>query len=96
MLPVFPCSHAGHADRQPRWKAMLTILQMRSSQLCAKPPTPMMYVTQLPEASTHQKYMSQKDETRGGADSIRAVNCSKSRAILYRWGDGIKMKKGGR
>jgi len=43
-----------------------------------------MYVTQLPEASTHPKYMSQKDETRGTADSIRAANYPKRWAILYR------------
>ena len=43
-----------------------------------------MYVTQLPVASTHPKYMSQKDETRGGADSIRAANYLKRWAILYR------------
>jgi hypothetical protein len=35
-----------------------------------------MYVTQLPEASTHPKYM-RKDETRSGADSIRAVTTRK-------------------
>src|SRR4029077_12693925 len=38
---------------------------------------PVMYVTQLPEASTHPKYMSRKDETRGGIDSIRAVTARK-------------------
>ena len=35
---------------------------------------PTMYVTQLSVASTHPTYMSLKDETRGGADSIRAAN----------------------
>ena len=55
-----------------------------------------MYVTQLSVASTHPKYMSQKeDETRGGADSIRAANYPKIWAILYRWEKGIKVKRGG-
>jgi hypothetical protein len=53
-----------------------------------------MYVTQLPEASTHPKYMSQKDETRGTADSIRAANYLKRWAILYRWEKRIKLKEG--
>jgi hypothetical protein len=52
-----------------------------------------MYVTQLPEASTHPKYMSQKDETRGTADSIRAANYLKRWAILYRWEKRIKLKE---
>jgi hypothetical protein len=54
-----------------------------------------MYVTQLPEASTHPKYMSQKDETRGTADSIRAANYLKRWAILYRWEKRIKLKDRG-
>jgi len=53
----------------------------------------MMYVTQLPEASTHPKYMSQKDETRGTADSIRAANYLKRWAILYRCKKRIKLKE---
>lgn len=59
-----------------------------------KTANPTMYVTQLPVASTHPKYMSQKeDETRGGADSIRAANYPKSWAILYRWEKRIKLKE---
>jgi hypothetical protein len=56
---------------------------------------PTMYVTQLPVASTHPTYMSLKDETRGGADSIRAANYPKSWAILYSLENGIKVKRGG-
>jgi hypothetical protein len=38
--------------------------------------------------------MSQKDETRGTADSIRAANYLKRWAILYRWEKRIKLKEG--
>src|SRR5690349_14297232 len=67
-------------------------MQKRSSQLCVKLPTPCVYVTQLPEASTHPKYMSRKDETRGGADSIRAVTTRKVGPFYTGDGKGSRQK----
>ena len=93
-LPCLPCYLAGltaprqtvalesHFDHHPN--ALVSALRESAD--------PMMYVTQLPEASTHPKYMSLKDETRGSADSIRAVNCLKMWVILYRWEKRIKLK----
>jgi hypothetical protein len=51
-----------------------------------------LYVTRFPLASTHQKYVW-GGKPQGGADTAEA-NCPKSWAILYRWEEGIKMKKG--
>ena len=53
---------------------------------------PVSYVTQLPEASTHPKYMSRKDETRGGADSIRAVTTRKVGPFYTGDGKGSRQK----
>ena len=91
MLPaLFPVCRAGHAALQavrtqtggragePDHPANALISALRETA------SPTMYVTQLPVASTHPKSMSQKDETRGGADSIRAANYLKRWAILYR------------
>src|SRR6185503_360580 len=77
LCPCPPAWQAGpQADRWPRWRAILTIMQKCSSQLYVKlQPRDVCHTT--PRGFNPSKVHESEGRTRGGADSIRAVTTRK-------------------